>query len=250
VILYEYPFNERVRSLLRLEYMFDRLLYFSRPGDARLHQVAVATLFEILDMTERSDVKGALLHDIEKQRAALVSLRGHPGAEQDALEQMLGEIEQTVARLAVLGRAGQALRDNEWLVSLRGRIAMPGGATQMDMPSYYAWQMRDEAARCADLQQWREPFRPIYEGVHIVLRLMRGSSEPQDFSAQGGCYQQMLSGKACQLVRVWIDKNEDVFPEISANKYMVWIRFATPGRVAKSQAIARDVPFRMALCNS
>jgi len=249
VILYEYPFNERVRNLLRLEYMFDRLLYFSQPGDARLHQVAVATLFEILDMTERGEVKGGLLQDIEKQRAALTALRGHPGAEQDALETMLDELAQAASRLASQGRTGQALRDNEWLASLRGRIGMPGGATQMDMPSYYAWQMHDEAVRCADLQRWAAPLRPLHECVSVVLRLLRGASESQDFLAQAGCYQQMLSGKACQLVRVWIGKEENVFPEISANKYMVWIRFATPGRVGKPQPIPRDVPFKMALSN-
>jgi len=250
VILYEHPFNERVRNLLRLEHMFDRLFYFSQPGDARLHQVAIATLFEILDVTERSDVKGSLLQDIERQRAALTTLCGHPGAEQDALGRLLRKLEQIVGRLAAQGRTGQALRDNEWLVSLRGRIGIPGGPTQMDMPSYYAWQMRGEAARYADLQRWAAPLHPLREGVSIVLHLLRGASDPQDFLAGGGCYQQMLSGKACQLVRVWIDTNESAFPEISANKYMVWIRFVTAGHVGKPQSVPRDVPFKMALCNA
>jgi len=248
VILYEYPFNERVRTLLRLEYMFDRLFYFSQPGDVRLHQVAVASLFEILDVTERHDVKGALLQDMERQRAALSALRGHPGAEQNALEACLSDIEHIVKRLTEQGRAGQALRDNEWLSSLRGRVSMPGGATQMDMPSYYAWQLRGEAARCADLQRWTAPLLALYDGVAMVLRLLRDAGEPQDCLAQNGCYQQMLSGKACQLVRVWIDVDERVFPEISANKYMVWIRFSLQDRIGKPQPIARDTPFKMHLC--
>jgi len=249
VILYEYPFNERVRNLLRLEHMFDRLFYFSQPGDVRLHQVALATLFEILDVTERSDIKGGVLQDIEKQRAALAALRGHPGAEQQALEACLDDISRIVERLAQQGRAGQALRDNEWLTSLRGRIGMPGGATQMDMPSYYAWQLRGEAARCADLQRWTAPLLALHEGVSMVLRLLRGCGEAQNCLAEKGCYQQMLSGKACQLVRVWIDADEPrVFPEISANKYMVWIRFAMPDRIGKPQSILCDMPFKMTLC--
>lgn len=250
MVLYEYPFNERVRGLLRLEYMFDRLFYFAQPGDARLHQIAVATLFEILELIERSDVKGGLLQDIERQRAALAPLRGHPAVEQDALEDMLGELEQAAGRLAGQGRAGQALRDNEWLASLRGRVAMAGGATQMDMPSYYAWQMRDEASRRADLQRWIAPLRPLCEGLSIVLRLLRGAGERQNAVAPAGCYQQMLAGKACQLVRVWVAGEEGVFPEISANKYMVWIRFSTADQSSKPQPVPRDVPFQMALCNA
>jgi len=250
VILYEYPFNERIRSLLRLEYMFDRLLYFSQPGDARLHQVAVATLFDVLEVTDRNDIRSGLLQDIEKHRAALAALCGYPEVEQTALEQMLDEIEHTVSRLTAQGRIGQTLREDEWLNSLRGRIGLPGGATQIDMPSYYAWQMRDEAARCDDLRRWRAPFRPLYEGVCLVLRLLRGTDEPQDFLAHGACYQQMLNGKPYQLARVWVGKDKGVFPEISANKYMIWIRFAAPGQIGKSQKIESDVPFKMALCSA
>ena len=75
MIVYEYPFNERIRAYLRLEFLFDRLFFFAREGDSRLHQVAVTALFDLLDACERTDVKGALLQDLERQRLALVGLR-------------------------------------------------------------------------------------------------------------------------------------------------------------------------------
>ena len=250
VTLYEYPFNERVRSLLRLEHMFDRLSYFAQPGDVREHQVAVETLFEILDLTERSDVRGGLLQDIERQRSALSPLRGHPQVEQDALEDTLRELEQAASGLSGQGRMGQPLRDNEWLNSLRGRLSVPGGATQVDMPSYHAWQMRDEQTRCDDIHSWSSSLTPLRDGVGIVLHLLRGAGQPQDALAPRGCYQQMLGGKLYQLLRVWVDDTQAVFPEISANKYMIWIRFSTPDLVGKPQPIPRDVPFQMALCNA
>ncbi|MRU32371.1 cell division protein ZapD, partial [Xylella fastidiosa subsp. multiplex] len=64
VIVYEYPFNERIRAYLRLEYLFDRLFFFAREGDSRQHQVAVTSLFDLLDACERTDVKGAVLQDL------------------------------------------------------------------------------------------------------------------------------------------------------------------------------------------
>src|SRR5690606_19926385 len=176
----EYPFNERIRAYLRLEYLFDRLSYFAREGDPRQHQIAVATLFDILDATERTDIKTSVLQDLERQRSALVALRDHPGVAQDALEAMLGEMERTVSTLAGQGRAGQPLRENEWLVSLRGRLAVPGGATQVDMPSYYAWQNKPEAGRCADLQTWTTPLRPLHDAVTMALRLLRESGRRAD----------------------------------------------------------------------
>ncbi len=246
--LYEYPFNERIRAYLRLEYLFDRLVFFSGAGDHRLHQVAMTTLFDILDICERTDMKGAVLQDLERQRLALGGLRDHPGVAQDALESMLQDLERVFAALSVVGKTGQVLRENEWLGSLRGRFSVPGGATQMDMPSYHAWQNRPEAQRLADLRSWVQPFQALQDGLTLVLRLLRGAGHRTEAQAEAGAYQQMLGGKVYQLLRVWVDPEPGFFPEISANKYMVWIRFSAQSGELKPQQISRNVGFEMALC--
>lgn len=207
-------------------------------------------MFDLLDVCERTDVKGAVLQDLERQRVALVGLRDHPGVAQDALEGMLRELEKVSSTLAAPGKTGQSLRENEWLTSLRGRLAVPGGATQVDMPSYYAWQQKPEAARCADLQAWLAPFIPLFDGLTMALRLLRESGRKTDIVAEQGAYQQMLGGKQYQLLRVWVDQAQGVFPEISANKYMIWIRFSTQDGEFKPQQVARSIPFQMTLCNS
>lgn len=250
MILYEYPFNERIRAYLRLEYLFDRLFYFARPGDAKNHQIAITTIFDILDAIERTDVKSSVLQDIERQRTQLVALRGHPGVAQSALEDMLSDMEKTSSTLSSQGKTGQSLRENEWLVSLRGRLAVPGGATQVEMPSYYAWQQKPEAVRCGDLQSWTGALLPLHEGLTIALRMLRESGRNAEGIAEQGAYQQMLGGKLHQLLRVWVDGEAGLFPEISANKYMIWIRFSTQGGELKPQQVSHDVPFRMSLCST
>jgi cell division protein ZapD len=249
VILFEYPFNERVRALMRLESLFDRMMFFARPGDPKLHQVAISALFDLLDATERTDMKGSVLQDLERQRTVLMGLRDHPGVEAKTLNAMLNEIERVAANLNAAGKTGQTLRENEWLASLRGRLAVPGGGTQVDMPSFHAWQYRPEIERCADLQHWMSSLMPLQEGISIVLNLLRESGQSETAVAPLGAYQQMLAGKVYQLLRVWIDESACTFPEISANKYMVWIRFASQGGDQKPQAMTRDIPFKMALCS-
>lgn len=249
VILYEYPFNERVRAYLRLEYLFDRLFFFVDGGDAHHHQIAVSTLFDLLDATERADVRTAVLQDLERQRVALVALRDHPGVAQDALETMLSDMERTVGTLAGMGRSGQPLRENEWLISLRGRLAVQSGAPQVDIPSYHAWQHRSQAERGADLQSWVAPLLPLRDAVAMALRLLRESGRRADFVGEQGAYQQMLAGKLFQLMRVWIDPAQGVFPEISANKYMIWIRFSSQDGETKPQPVAHDIRFQMSLCS-
>lgn len=248
MIVYEYPFNERVRALMRLEFLYDRMAFFSKQSDPRMHQVALATLFDLLDATERTDMKGSVLQDLERQRAVLQSLQSHPDVDSKRLASMLAEIERAASNLAAPGKTGQSLRENEWLNSLRGRLAVAGGGTQVDMPSFHAWQNRPEAERVVDLNRWMSSLMPLQAGIAIVLGLLRESGDAQDAVATGGAYQQMLAGKSYQLLRVWVDPSTQAFPEMSANKYMVWIRFSSQGGELKPHQVVRDVPFRLALC--
>jgi cell division protein ZapD len=248
VILYEYPCNERVRALLRVEFLFDRLFYFVKDPNVHHHQVCVATLFDLLEICDRTDLRGSVLQDLERQRVSLAALREHPGVDAGMLDRMLGEIQEAATELGALGRIGQELRDNEWLASLRGRVAVPGGSSQVDMPSYFSWQLKPVQVRQADLERWIAPFMPLYKGLALILRVLRDAGDVTTAVASQGAYQEMLSGKAYQLVRVWVDASLNIFPEISANKYVIWVRFATQDPELKPQPVTSDVQFRIARC--
>lgn len=249
MILYEYPCNERVRTLLRVEYLFDRLFFFTNGEDAHHHQIAMATLFDLLDMCERADVRTAVLQDLDRHRTALSALREHPGVDRATLDGLLDEIHAVSAALAGQGRIGQCLRENEWLASLRGRITMPGGSSSIDLPSYYAWQIKSPDVRVRDLQGWIEPLMPLHRAMALILQLLRDAGDAQDQVASQGAYQEMLGGKTFQMLRVWVDAQQNVFPEISANKYVIWVRFSAQDKDLKPQPVNIDIAFRLARCN-
>ena len=249
MILYEYPCNERVRTLLRVEYLFDRLFFFARGEDPHHHQIAMSTLFDLLDVCERADVRTAALQDLDRHRTALSGLREHPGVDRATVDSLLDEIQGVSAGLAGQGRIGQCLRDNEWLASLRGRITVPGGSSPIDLPSYYAWQVKPPEVRIHDLRGWIEPMMPLHRAMGLILQLLRDAGDAREQLAGQGAYQEMLGGKTFQLLRVWVDPQSGVFPEISANKYVIWVRFSTQDNVLKPQPVGRDVAFRLARCN-
>ena len=83
-ILYEYPFNERVRTMLRLEDLFEKLAFFCRQTHAHCHHAALLTLFEILEVTSRADLKNDLMQELERHRQALAALRSNPQVEPGA----------------------------------------------------------------------------------------------------------------------------------------------------------------------
>lgn len=249
MILYEYPCNERIRTFLRVEALFDRLDYFAAGIDPFLHQVAVNTLFDLLEMTERTDLRGMVLQDMERQRTALAALREHPDVSAEILDSMLAEITKVAAELAAQNRIAQALRDNEWLGSLRGRLAVPGGSSQVDMPSFHGWQHQSVAKRQADIQHWSASFMPLAHAIRLVLRILRGAGDVAQREAKQGAFQEMLAGQSFQLLRVWVAAKYEVFPEMSANKYVILVRFSQLSAEHKPLIVKQDIPFKLARCN-
>jgi cell division protein ZapD len=78
VIVYEYPFNERARTYLRLEQLFERLGVLLSRESALDHHYAFATIFEIIEVGSRSDLKSEILKDIEKHKHHFNAYRGNP----------------------------------------------------------------------------------------------------------------------------------------------------------------------------
>ena len=80
-----------------------------------------------MDVGSRADLKSDLLKELERHRQQLLGFRGNPAIAEAPLEEMLGRIDGAFARLnQVAGKAGAALTSNEWLMSIRSRISIPG----------------------------------------------------------------------------------------------------------------------------
>jgi len=250
VITFEYPLSERIRTLLRLEDIFDRVTHFAAADGAPEHHVALLTLFEILEVAGRADLKFDLVQELERQRQILLSFRNNPEISEEALSGALYEIEQaSSALLAMQGKIGQYLRENEWLMAIKNRAAIPGGVSEFDLPGYHYWLNLDPAFRKRDLHAWMHPMMPIREGIAIVLRLLRASGRAEPQVAAKGVYQLMLAGRTAQLVRVRVKRADAVIPEISANKYALNIRFTMPDNDLRPKQSDSDIPFDLTFCN-
>jgi len=249
LITYEYPFNERIRTLLRLEDLYERFQHFHAQEHPLQHHVALSTIFEMLEVAGRADLKSDLLQELERQKQTLTGYRAHPNVQTDVLDSILTDIEQTSSALiSVQGKTGQTIRDNEWLMSIRGRTIIPGGACEFDLPSYYAWQKKPAEKRRRDIENWFTPLRPLFNAIRVVLQLLRDSGTQVKIIAQSGSYQQMLQGKTYQMLRLQLDPELNVIPETSANKYMLWIRFALQDGDMKPRPTDSDIPFELTLC--
>ena len=251
MITYEYPFNERIRTLLRLEDLFEKTAYFAQSEGQLEHHTALVTLFEILEAAGRADLKMDLIQELERQRQTLLAFRNNPDISEDALSGALYEIEHaSAALLASNGKIGQYLRDNDWLMSIKSRAAIPGGVCEFDLPSYHWWLHRPVAERRAALDAWSKPLFALRDASAIVLRLLRSSGHPKQHTAVNGQFQLNLGGTSAQMVRVSLTASEAAIPEVSANKYFLNIRFTKPPvNELKARGCERDVNFDLTFCN-
>ncbi len=236
--------------MLRLEQLFDRIGQLL-PRDAAVdHHFAMVTLFEIMDVAARADLKSDLLKELERHKQQLLAYRGNAQVEQQTLDSLIDRVERAHEALNQLpGKAGQALTSNEWLMSIRSRISIPGGTCEFDLPAYYAWQHREPAARRADLTQWVATMMPLAQALHVLLQLLRDSGVRQKVVAVGGQFQQGLApGKTYQLLRVRIDPELGLVPEISGHRLMVSIRLMRAETDGRLRAAAEDATLDLTLC--
>lgn len=253
MVLYEYPFNESMRTLLRLEHLFDRLGQLIVREAAVDHHFALVTMFEIIEVAARSDLKSELLKELERHKAQLLPLRDNPQIDGQALDRMIGRLDAAFEKLnAQSGKAGQSLSANEWLMSVKSRISIPGGTCEFDLPAYYAWQQLDANRRRQDLMGWIHTLAPLAEALQLLMQLVRETGVPHKVATSNGQYQQSLpQGRSYQLLRLRIDADEHpgLVPEITGHRLMVAVRLMRVDGDGRLRPAGCDSHFELALCS-
>jgi cell division protein ZapD len=251
VILYEYPFNERIRTYLRLEHLFRRLGELVAREHPIDHHYAITTIFEVMDVAARADLKMDVLKDLEKQKQILNGYRGNPAIAEAVLDDVTAQLEGCFSALnGLAGKAGQTLTENDWLMSIRSRVGIPGGTCEFDLPAYFAWQHLDPAMRQQDLQRWTATLVPLAESIRLLLQLLRDSGAAQKVMAPAGQYQQTLpQGRTFQLLRLRVDSSLGLIPEISGNRLMVSVRLMRHESDDRLHACTDDASFELTLCS-
>ncbi len=131
------------------------------------------------------------------------------------------------------GKAGQSLTENDWLMSIRSRVSIPGGACGFDLPAYYAWQHKSGAVRREQIEEWASSLAPLAESIFVLMKLLRDQSNPQKIMAEKGQFQQHLPlGRVFQLARILIDSELGLIPETSGNRLIVSIRLVRNWKTA------------------
>lgn len=250
-VCYEQPLNERMRLLLRLEFLFRQIIQTAEEQSEWGSRTALQGLCELLSLTSRNELKAELLKELDRHAAFLSRLKEAPGVDPERLSQILSDI-QRVARPvhSQTNLAFEAVRRNDFLSAFCQRHAMTGGTSAFDLPALHLWLKQDSAARARHIEGWLKPFRPLQEAVELILRLVRDSAVPQEEVAVRGYFQKTLDVNAPnQLVRVLLLPEAVAFPEISSGRQRISIRFMKqPDPHRRAVQSSEDIPFQLVCC--
>ena len=251
VIVYEQPLNERMRNFLRLDFLYQQAVHHHTKSDPWSTRAAVHGLLEILAITQRGDVRGEVLKELERQMALLATYNTRPGVDAVRLRMLLTKLHRMREELSNVGALFmQKLRDSEFLNAVKHRSTIPGGTCEFDLPDYTHWLNQPDEVRGADFAHWLAIIRPLGDAVCELLWMTREQGKSRPEVAPGGVFHLTLDRDVpAQMIRIALPSGTDIYPEISGSHYRCSVRFLV-WRDASTRPIqtTEDVRFTLTTC--
>jgi cell division protein ZapD len=240
-----------MRTFLRLEFLYQQMLYNCEDESGWATRATITTLLEILAILSRGDVRGEVHKELDHQINALQRFQSQPGVDTKRLDNLVRNLLESRAEVADIGTQFlQPLKDSEFLRAIKHRNSIPGGTCEFDLPEYNHWLRQPYVRREQDLAGWISAIRPLCDAVVEVLWLIRESAEPADKTAINGMFQHSMQKDVnCRLLRVILTDNSTLFPEISGSQHRFTVRFLEWSTIdCRAVQTGHDVAFQLAIC--
>lgn len=246
-VTYEHPLNERLRTLLRLEFLIQTAGTAMQRRDSVDSRTAVEAFIHTLQLLDRGEVRSEVIKELDR----LSSNMARNGSEQ----QFDNDIEECRRLLRRVGEPdaalGEIIREDELLALISQRFGVGAGTCNFDLPSYHRWLCRPYEERLADMQRWYGSFADLRAAVLFALRVQREFEPLSGEIAEKGVWQRRTpyDESAIQMLRLQTPSDDTIIPEISGNRHLITIRFLRqPDTMTRPQAVQEDINFRLALC--
>jgi len=252
IIVYEQPLNERMRTFMRLDFLYNQALYQSEIATAASARAAMTGLLDILSITTRSDMRSDALKELERHLAHLNEFQSRPGVDAARLKTIIANLARLRGDLLNAGSAFlQPIRDSEFLNAIKLRSAIPGGTCEFDLPEYFCWLNQPAEVRMRAFGEWLGLLRPLCDAIAELLWLTRQAGRSRHEVAKGGVFMIGFDRDApAQLLRIALPAEDSVFPEISGGgQHRCNVRFLKwHGLGTRPTPLEEDVPFTLTIC--
>ncbi len=251
-IIYEQPISENVRNFLKCEYLNEKFNCAVKQHDMWAIKSSISTLIEMSDFIFRINIKIELLKDLEKNLLLLDTLRKTNSIELIDYDKFYTEIQTNIEKL---NRAdispSKSITDNDFLMQIKSKSHIPAGDNFFDMPSYLNFLSSNKTFILENIDNWYSPFKPIFMSSILLLDFKRTISKFEYFSSDAAYFEMKLDkSDKTDLVRIKLEKNINIYPDISVNPQYINIMFKTShGANRQSKAIEENLNFGLSLSN-
>ncbi len=248
---YEQPVSERMRTFMRLEFLYRQMLYNSELETNWACRATIGGLLEILAILSRGDVRSEVHKELDYQLDQLQRFQSRPGVDSGRLDTLVRNLIDSRAAIDTIGTSYlQPLKESEFLSAIKHRSSIPGGTCEFDLPEYSHWLRQPFDRRQQDLDIWIGAIRPLCDAVLESLWLIRESGQPADKVAINGMYQHSMQKDAqCRLLRINLPNESSLYPEISGSQHRFTVRFLEWSSIdSRAVQTGHDVPFQLSIC--
>ncbi len=251
-LVFEQPLNERMRTFLRLDFLYGQAVHHNDRASAWGSRAAMASLIDILAITTRGDVRSDVLKELEGQLSTLHEFESKAGVDNQRLKVLTANLVRLRNDLMNAGSAFlQPLRDSEFLSAIKHRSAIPGGTCEFDLPDYYYWLSQPAEVRVRTFGQWLGLLRPMCDAIAELLWLTRQNGRSRREVAKGGSFTITFDrDNPLQLLRIELPASAGMYPEISGSHHRCSVRFLTwNGLATRPSQSEQDVSFTLSCCS-
>ncbi len=250
-VLYEQPLNERLRTLLRLEYLYQQFLFQADLPAQASSRVAISSILDIIAVLSRGDVRSDILKELERQLYMFDRYQDQPDVDRHRLQCVLIKLQNLRHELIAVGpQYLQPVRECEFLSAIKHRSTIPGGTCEFDLPDYSHWLRKPYEQRIADINHWMSTLRPLCNSATELLWLLRESGQPGKLVASNGVYLHCFDrDTTAALLRISLPPGAQLYPEISGSHHRFTVRFMQWSDV-RNRAVqtSEDIPFMLTIC--
>lgn len=248
---YEQPVSERMRTFMRLEFLYQQMLYNSELESSWATRATISGLLEVMAILSRGDVRSEVHKELDHQLDVLQRFQSQPGVDTKRLDTLVRNLIESRADIDSIGTQYlQPLKESDFLNCIKNRSAIPGGTCEFDLPEFSHWLRQPYPRRQEDLNRWIEAIRPLCDAVTEVLWLIRESAQPAEKLAVNGMYQHsMQKDSNCRLLRINLAEGSTLYPEISGSQHRFTVRFLEWSTIdSRAVQTGHDVPFQLSIC--
>lgn len=245
-VLYEHPLNERIRSYLKLEQLFTQVNDCIACNIRTSQGIFFNSLFAIIDVLERNDIRGDLIKDLEKLEQNLVLWSQAPNVDNSVLDENLQHTVSLICKLKCNQPKWWQLKEDKFLAGLKQRFAIQGGNSSFDLPQLQFWLNRPEEEQKESIDVWLELLDQIKYSLELVLKFIRLRNNFETIQTDSGFFQD--NGEGLMLLRIKVDVASAYYPTVSGNKFRYSIRFMLPCADSGRRYSNQSTQFELARC--